>query len=205
MTPTIAEKITRKLRAKGPGWVFSQRDLASLGSRQAIDVALHRMTGRGEIRRAIRGVYHNPKFSQLLNQEIGPDPDQVAQALARKFGWRISPSGATAENLLGLTTQVPGGFRYDSDGPDRSVDVGQTTLVFKHTALKEIGFKHPESSLIVAALKSVGKDHIKSNTIHVVRNWLTPKLRKKVLSDTETVTGWVYAAIRKICREDSDG
>jgi hypothetical protein len=43
----------------------------------------------------------------LLQQELSPDFDQVAQAFARKFNWRIQPSGDTALNLLGLSTQVP--------------------------------------------------------------------------------------------------
>jgi hypothetical protein len=85
---------------------------------------------------------------------LSPDTDQVARALARKFNWRIQPSGATALNLLGLSTQVPARAVYLSDGPDRSYTVGNTGLDFEHTALKEVGFKLRESGLIVQALKS---------------------------------------------------
>jgi hypothetical protein len=38
-----------------------------------------------------------------------------------------------------------------------------------------------------------------------IREWLDPKLRDKVLIDTRTATGWVYAAINRIARESSDG
>ena len=38
------------------------------------------------IRRVIRGIYDYPKFSDLLRQPLSPDIDQVAEALARKFG-----------------------------------------------------------------------------------------------------------------------
>ena len=34
--------------------------------------------------------------AKLLSTKLSPDLDQVAQALARKFGWRIQPSGAVA-------------------------------------------------------------------------------------------------------------
>ena len=34
---------------------------------------------------------------------------------------------------------------------------------------------------------------------------LHPDRRKKVLADTQTATGWIYAAIREICRKDTDG
>ena len=96
---------------------------------------------RGEIRRVIRGIYDYPRFSKLLDQHLSPDIDQVARALARKFRWRIQPSGATALNFLGLSTQVPARAVYLSDGPDRAYQVGNTPLVFEHTALKESGIQ----------------------------------------------------------------
>ena len=187
------------------GWVFSQHDFVGLGSRSAIDLALHRLVRKGTIRRVMRGIYDYPRFSTLLNQELSPDTDQTAQALARKFGWRIQPSGPAAQNLLGLSTQVPARIVYLSDGPDRSYRIGNSALVFEHTALKEAGFKRPESGLIVQALKSSGQDRITPDIIAKIRRWLDPKLREKILADTRTATGWVYAAIQQICQEVSHG
>jgi hypothetical protein len=123
------------------GGRFSPRDFLDLGGRPTVDSALHRLEKRGEIRRVIRGVYDYPRFSKLLDQHLSPDIDQVARALARKFRWRIQPSGATALNFIGLSTQVPARAVYLSDGPDRAYQVGNTALVFEHTALKESGVK----------------------------------------------------------------
>lgn len=191
-----------RIRGRGRGWAFSPHDFARLGTRSSIDLALHRLHRKGVIRRVIRGIYDYPRSSELLGRELGPEPDQVAQALARKFGWRIQPSGVAAQNILGLSTQVPSKLVYLSDGPDRRYTVGKTTLEFKHTALKETGFKLRESSLIVHALKSLGPERITPEVLAKVRDWLAPELRLKVLSDTQTATGWIYAAIREICRED---
>lgn len=199
------QKLLGKIRGKGRGWAFSQRDFTRLASRGAIDVALHRLLAGGTIRRVIRGIYDYPRHSDLLGSDVSPDIDQVAAALARKFGWRIQPSGPAAQNLLGLSTQVPAAYVYLSDGPDRSYDVNGTKLKFKHTALKEAGFRHRESALIVQALKAFSPGRINPRIVAKVRQWLDPKLRERVLDDTSTVTGWVYAAIREICREDGDG
>src|ERR1019366_636674 len=76
--------------------------------------------------------------------------------------------------------------------------VGRTALVFDHAALKEAGFKLPESRLIVQALKSLGQEHVTPEVISTIRAWLAPNLRARVLADTETATGWVYAALRRI-------
>lgn len=156
------------------------------------------MQKRGEIRRVIRGIYDYPRFSKLLNQHLSPDVDQVARAMARKFHWRIQPSGATALNFLGLSTQVPARAVYLSDGTDRVYQVGNRALAFEHTALKESGFRLTESGLIVQALKSLGQEQITAEVIAKIRAWLPESLRAKVLADTRTATGWVYSAIQQI-------
>src|SRR5690606_27643572 len=104
---------------------------------------------QGRIRRIAHGMYDYPGYSDLLKKELSPDIDQVASAYARKFNWRIEVSGETALNLLGLSTQVPASYVYLSDGPNRSYEVMGQTLRFKKSALKNIGFKYRESTLLV--------------------------------------------------------
>jgi site-specific DNA-cytosine methylase len=152
MQQPIEQKILSRIYGNGRGWAFSPADFADLGARPTIDSALHRREREGIIRRVIRGIYDYPRQSKALGGPVSPNIDQVADALARKFVWRIQPNGATAQNLLGLSTQVPARLVYLSDGPDRSYTVGKTSLAFEHTALKEAGFKLQESRLVVQAL-----------------------------------------------------
>lgn len=205
MTDTVEARAIQAVRRNGRGWVFSQRDLVRLGSRAGIDKALQRLECAGKIRRVARGLYDYPRHSRILGRELSPDLDQLAPALARKFGWRIQPSGPAAQNIIGLSTQVPARIVYLSDGPSRSYQIGTTTLVFKHIALKESGFKYWESAVIVQGLKSLGKDRITPEVIARLRAWLDPGMRRKILVDTERATGWVYAVIRRGICEDSDG
>jgi len=205
MSQTIENNIAYRIRGTGSGWAFSPRDFLDLGGRPTVDSALHRLEKRGEIRRVIRGVYDYPRFSKLLDQHLSPDIDQVARALARKFRWRIKPSGSTALNFLGLSTQVPARAVYLSDGPERIYQVGNTALVFEHTALKESGVKLKESGLIVQALRSLGQERITPEIISKIRAWLPEPLRAKVLADTKTATGWVYNAIQQIAEEGQHG
>jgi len=202
---TIEGKIDARIRRKGDRWVFSQHDFSELGTRSAVDLALHRMSERGEIRRAIRGLYYRPRTSKLLGADLGPDIHAVAEALARKFGWSIQPGGAAAENYLGLSTQVPAKSVYFSSGPSRVYAVGRTSLTFRHTAPKEAAFKHPESAVIVRALRSRGREHVTARDIEKIRGWLPGKLRAKVLADTRTATDWVHEKVKQICRGRDDG
>src|SRR5260370_35207911 len=128
MSQTFEDKALYRIRGTGVGWAFTSRDFLDLGGRSTVDFAVQRVEKRGEIRRVIRGIYDYPRFSKLLDQSLSPDIDQVARALARKFRWRIQPSGATALNFLGLSTQVPARAVYLSDGPDRVYQIGNTAL-----------------------------------------------------------------------------
>ena len=191
MAEVIENTIAYRIRGSGGGWAFSPRDFLDLGSRPTVDSALHRLERAGSIRRVIRGIYDYPRFSKMLGQQLSPDLDQVATALARKF--------------LRLSTQVPARAVYLSDGPDRVYQIGNTPLVFEHTALKESGTKLKESGLIVQALKSLGDEQITPEIIAKIREWLPKPMRAKVLADTKTVTGWVYSAIQQIAGEDRHG
>jgi hypothetical protein len=152
------------------------------------------------IRRTMRGLYDYPRFSDLLQKTLSPDIDQVAYAFARKFSWRIEVSGESALNLLGLSTQIPAQYVYLSDGPSKSYDVMGVTLHFKKSSLKDIGFKHRESTLIVQALKALGKEHLSESVFAKIREQIDPKNDSKILRDTQGSTGWIYEAIKEICK-----
>lgn len=196
---TIEDKIVSRIYGRGRGWAFGANDFSAEFGRSTIDWALSRLVAAGTIRRVCRGVYDYPKFSALLQQELSPDFDQVAQAFARKFNWRIQPAGDAALNLLGISTQVPGRLVYLSDGPNRQYDIGLYTLEFKKSALKDVGFKYRESGLIVQALKALGRERVDDAVIAAIRKQLDDTACKRVLKDTVTATGWVYETIKRIC------
>ncbi len=195
------KKAISRIYGRGRGWAFSSNDFVEDFSRSQIDYALSELCREGKIRRVCRGIYDYPKFSELLQQELSPDFNQVAQAFARKFNWRIQPSGDAALNLLGLSNQVPGRLVYLSDGPNRQYDVGNYMLEFKKSALKDVGFKYRESGLIVQALKALGQDRVDDTVITTLRKQVDETMCKRVLKDTVTATGWVYEAIKRVCGE----
>ncbi len=196
----VSESIFYFIAGHGRGWAFSSSDLAGRFARQQIDNALSDLAEANKIRRVARGLYDYPRFSDLLQKTLSPDIDQVAYAYARKFSWRIEVSGDSALNLLGLSTQIPAQYVYLSDGPSKSYDVMGVQLSFKKSTLKDIGFKHRESTLIVQALKALGKEHLTAEMFAKIREQIDPKSYSKILRDTQGSTGWIYEAIKKICQ-----
>lgn len=199
------KKILSRIYGHGMGWAFFPNEFVGEFDRRQIDNALSDLSAEGKIRRICRGMYDYPRYSELLKQELSPDFDQVARAFARKFNWRIQPTGDAALNLLGLSTQVPGKYIYLSDGPNHCYVIGSYNLEFKKTALKEIGFKYRESAIVVQALKALGKERVTADLLDKIRKEFDTNLYQKILKDTKTVTGWVYDCIKAICRERSDG
>lgn len=199
----VEQKILSRIYGRGRGWAFTKVDFVAEFGEANIHQALSGLTRAGTIRRVCHGVYDYPRYSELLGQALSPDIDQVAQALARKFNWRIQPSGDTALNLLGLSTQVPGKWLYLSDGPNRQYAIGQQLLAFRQSALKNTGFKLRESGSLVQAIKALGKEHVDSSVIEALQQWLPATLRARVLRDTRVATGWIYEVIKQVCEERS--
>ena len=199
----IENKIRYRIYGRGRGWAFTKTDFIAEFGEANIHKALSSLTRSGKIRRVCRGVYDYPRLSEVLDQPLSPDIDQVAHALARKFNWRIEPSGHAALNILGLSTQVPGRWVYLSNGPSRDYKIGRSALAFKTSALKDIGFRLPESALIVQALKSLGKENVDPRVIKTLRRHLDTSKCEQILKDTRAVTSWVYGVIKQVCKESN--
>ena len=64
--------------------MFVPTDFLDLGSRAAVDIVLHRLTGKGTIRRLARWVYDFPKEHPVLGP-LQPSAEVVARALALRW------------------------------------------------------------------------------------------------------------------------
>lgn len=112
MSSFYSDMIYEKILETGNEAVFIATDFLDIADYETARKALNRLDSYGKIKKICRGVYYNPKFSELLGEYEAPSPHNVALALARKFNWTIAPSGNTALNQLGLSTQVTAHWTY---------------------------------------------------------------------------------------------
>lgn len=84
-------------------------------------------------------------------------------------GWAILPSGETALNLLGISTQVPAQWQYFSDGPSKTYERQAGTLAFKHRPNKETTLLSPKTALLVQALKALGEKRVDDSVVDTLR------------------------------------
>ncbi|MBJ2355754.1 DUF6088 family protein [Sphaerochaeta sp. S2] len=197
---SVSNKILARIYSRGRGWAFSKVDFIPPFSDIAVRKALSELAKKGTIRRVSQGIYHYPRYSEFLQEYLSPDMEQVAYAYARKFNWRIHPSGNTALNYLGLSTQVPSRHLYISDGPNRVYVIENQSLEFKHMAIKETGLKFRESRLLVQALRALGKEHITPEIIHTLSETMKKVSADKIVQDTQQVSVWIYEVIEQILK-----
>jgi hypothetical protein len=202
---SVNKKIVARIYSRGRGWAFSKIDFIPPFSNVEVRKALSDLAKKGTIRRVSHGIYHYPRYSEILQQYLSPDIDQVAYAYARKFNWRIQTSGNTALNYLGLSTQVSAHNLYVSDGPSRTYKIGNQSLEFKHMAIKETGLELRESRLLVQALRSLGKDHISPDIMKKISDQIGDVPSGKILKDVQKVSVWVYKAIEEILKGSQHG
>jgi hypothetical protein len=202
MEQNISNKILARIYGLGRGKVFTPKDFLDLGSHEIVRQSLSRFAKEGKIRRLIRGVYEYPAFSKLLNAPANPDPDAIAQAIARAHGWTLIPSGETALNILGLSTQVTAQWQYFSDGPSKKFNWQGGTLILKHRTNKETSNLSPKTALVVQALKVLGEGNVDKSMPTTLRKKLDLAERNRAVREARYVTSWIYEIIKKIAMED---
>lgn len=182
------------------GTVFVATDFVDISDKTSINTYLTRLDEEKLLQRIMRGVYYKPEYNDFLGEYVAPEPDAVAHALARNFGWTIVPCGDTALNLLGLSTQIPATWVYVSDGTYKEYPYEQTTIKFKRTTNKEISKLSYKTALVVQALKALGKDNVDDTVLTKLKNNLTDSEKQALLTEAKAATSWIYEYIKLICR-----
>lgn len=199
---SIHAQIVRRIRGAGRRSVFSPSDFLDLGSRDAVDQVLSRLTRKGTLRRLARGLYDYPKTHPVLGV-VTPTPEAIAAALAGKHGIRLQPSGAYAANLLGLSTQVPAKIVFLTDGPSRTVRVGNQEIRLVRTTPRAMGPARRISGTMIQALRYLGQAQVDDAVIRALRRKLQPADRQQLLRDLPFAPAWVGAHLRAIAQEDA--
>jgi hypothetical protein len=200
---TVTQQIIKRIRAKRRGWVFAPKDFIDLGSRAIVDQVLSRLTRQGIIRRLDRGVYDFPKQHAILGT-LSPDANGLARAVATKTASKILASGASAANILGISTQVPAKATYLTNGPSRSKKIAGRTVIFKHTKVPLLDNVSDKANLTLQALAYLGKNNIDSSVLRHCTNALTDRDVRGLVAHVDRTPSWMADIILKI-KKAKDG
>lgn len=191
-------KIYAAIRSKGRGSVFSNTDFYHLANRQTVTWSIFSLRERGIIRPLLPGIFDYPAYSDLLQEQLAPDIDRVAQAIARKNQWHIQITGSAALNYLGLSTQVPGRYIYLTDAQSREYQIQNCILEFKRAPLKQSKFRSHQTEIITQALLSLGEEHVDGRTLSTIADFVSEKEKARILKDARYAPAWIGEILRKI-------
>lgn len=197
---SINQQILNAIITLGHGAVFVPTDFLGFGSRQAVDIILHRLVRKGTIRRLARGIYDFPKEHPKLGK-LQPSPEKIAEALVGRDGTRIQPTGAYAANILGLSEQVPAKVVFLTDGSSRTVKIGTTTIQLRRTTPKNMAMAGRLSGLLVQAFRELGKENFTPERLEHLKRTIPLDARQGLLKDIRFAPEWMHSIFKELAEE----
>ncbi len=193
----IRKYINSKLR----GALFFPDDFNHLGTPTAVRKALQRLREQGLIKRVTHGIYTRPKISELIG-EVMPTAEEVAQGIAKRDKIKIVPTGSYALNALGLSTQVPLKLVFLTDGAARTIKVGKRTIKLKRTTPKNLLAKGKISSLVIQALREIGKGKATTTEINKIVSLLKQENIKHLEHDISLAPAWIKEIMQQAIEKE---
>jgi hypothetical protein len=197
----ITERIIEKVNQQPEGTMFFPEDFMQYGSPTSIRKALERLTAREVIDRVAQGIYVRPKQNSYIGKVL-PSAEEVAEAIARRDRARTVPTGATALNALGLSTQVPVNIVLLTDGAPRDIKVGKRTIKFKKTTPRNLAAKGAISRLVIQALRTLGKDQITDDVKKQIALLLRREKYEDLMHDIRLAPAWMQPIMKKALKEN---
>lgn len=179
MAPILSKEIRNRIVQGGEGRLYVVGDFADLNNDALVTRVLSRLEKETLLIRLSQGVYLYPNQNRYGVHK--PSIDLIAKAIAEKDKARIIPSGLTALNVLGLSTQVPMNAIYLTNGTPRTVTVGSRKIVFKKSAPRSFAYKSELFPLVVSAMKEIGEEKINDDAILNLKKILAKETNQELI------------------------
>jgi len=191
----MTESIMQVATTLPEGVPLAAKGLLHLGSRAAVDQTLSRLAARGELIRAGRGIYMRPVQTRFGPRS--PSAEQAIEALAAQRGETIVPSGASAANALGLTTQVPVQSVYLTSGRSRVLSLGRQVIELRHAPRWQLAFGNKTTGQVVRALSWLGPEQA-TGALPILRSKLTDTAKMELITVAPQFPTWLARLIGKL-------
>ena len=112
----------------------------------------------GLITRIAKGVYVKARKTRF--GILYPSAYELVKEIAKRDKAKVIPTGATAANRLGFSTQVPMNTIFLTTGSGRKLKLGNRTVTLKHGAPRNFAFRGKLMQELVQALRSMGENNI---------------------------------------------
>ena len=201
---TVSKEIENIVSKSKRGKLFFVSDFLQYGNYDTVRKTLQRLVTKGILIRISKGIYYYPKTDEILGI-LYPTAEEIAKSIAKRDKAKIIPTGAYAQHLLGLSTQIPMNVVYLTDGSARKIKIGNQTIVFKKTSPKNLYFESKLSSLIIQSLKSLKGDNVNETIKHKLSDIIKQSGEvEKIKRDIKNAPIWIQKIMLEILSKISD-
>jgi hypothetical protein len=190
----LTEQILAHMTDLPEGAPVSAKGLLHLGNRPAVDQALSRLTERGQLIRAGRGVYMRPIASRFGTR--APSVEQAVEAVATQKGEIIVSNGAAAANALGLTTQVPVRSVYLTSGRSRMMHLGKQVVELRHAPRWQLVLANRPGGEAVRALAWLGPEKVEA-ALKTLKRRMPPDVFGELVGAAPQLPTWLARSVGK--------
>lgn len=159
--------ILERIASMDGGSIIFASDFLDLCTERQAGRVLTALEGKGKIKRLARGIYCKPIITRF--GPLYPDVSKVVEAVAQRDHAQVLPSGYTAANILGLSTQVPMAYTYITSGSSRVLTVDGKTIHLQRAVPRNFTYKTRLAALIVQALKATGAENLGPEEISALK------------------------------------
>lgn len=156
---------------------------------------LAELVKEGALVKLAQGIYAKPRRSRF--GMVLPSVNKVVRAIAARDNAEVLPSGETALNVLGLSTQVPMNYTYLTTGSERVINLENQQITLKRGVPRNFSYKTRLISLLVQALKALGQKNIGEDELQVIRSLIHKEPEKEALAkDVSMMPGWMKRILK---------
>ncbi len=156
---------------------------------------LAELTNDGILVKLAQGIYAKPRKSKFGN--VLPSVDKVVQAIAVRDNAQIIPSGITALNILGLSTQVQMNYTYLTTGSERLIKLTNQRVMLKRGVPKNFCYGTRLIALLVQALKALKQENVGQEELQTIRRLISKEPDRKTLArDVDMMPVWMKRIVK---------
>ncbi len=153
------------------------------------------LTESGVLFKMAQGIYVKPRKSRF--GLVLPSIEKIVQAIAMRDNAEVLPSGTTALNALGLSTQIPMNYSYLTSGSERTIKLANRQVVLKRGVPKNFCYKTRLIALLTQALRALKQENIGDSELQIIRELINKETDKKNLAkDVDAMPGWMKRIIK---------
>ena len=194
----ISTKIKEEIISKRKGKLFFLNDFEKFGNKNAIRQTLFRLCNENFLIRLSAGIFLYPKVDKYIGITY-PSIEEIAQEIAKHEKARLIPTGVYALNALGLSMQMPMRIVFLTDGTPRIINIeGKSSIKFKKTIPKYLALRGKIMTLVIFAMKEIGKNQISEEHLSKIKKILEQEDIKNIEHDIKLAPEWIAILISKL-------